>query len=114
MVSRCLGEDAFLGSHVAGNYAQLRFSSCEGILLPPHPQARTPVSGKRFARSCATSLTLVANALVEITSLGLASHTLFSAYPHQSSGSAGLPKGRRMLGFTGREDFCVLSNRMPP
>jgi hypothetical protein len=57
MVSRCLGEDAFLGSHVAGNYAQLRFSRCEGSLLPPHPQVRTPVSRKRFAHSYATSLT---------------------------------------------------------
>jgi hypothetical protein len=33
----------------------------------------------RLSGSCATSLTLVANALAEITSLGLASHTLFSA-----------------------------------
>ena len=30
MVIRYPGENAFLGSHKVGNYAQLRFSSCEG------------------------------------------------------------------------------------
>src|SRR5258708_5670703 len=50
-VGRCPGENAFLGSHKVGNFAQLRFSSCEGFLLPPHPQVGPPVSRKRFARS---------------------------------------------------------------
>src|SRR5437763_11420803 len=58
MVSLYLGEDAFLGSHEIGNDAQFRFSSCKGFLLPPHPQVRSPVSRKRFARSHASSLLL--------------------------------------------------------
>src|SRR6266446_8744644 len=56
MVSLYLGEDAFLGSHEIGTYAQFRFSSCKGFLLPPHPQVISPVSRKRFARSSAGSL----------------------------------------------------------
>src|SRR2546425_10525440 len=59
MVSLYLGEDAFLGSHEIGTYAQFRFSSCKGFLLPPHPQVISPVSRKRFARSSAGSLILV-------------------------------------------------------
>src|SRR3989442_2554140 len=56
MVSLYLGEDAFLGSHEIGTYAQFRFSSCKGFLLPPHPQVISPVSRKRFARSPAGSM----------------------------------------------------------
>ena len=56
MVSRYPGEDAFLGSYETGNFAQHRFSSCEGFLLPPHPQVGTPVSRKRIARSYASLL----------------------------------------------------------
>ena len=55
-ISRYPGEDAFLGSHKVGDCTQHRFSSCQGFLLPPHPQVGTPVSRKRFARPSATSL----------------------------------------------------------
>src|SRR5260370_41363057 len=55
-ISRYPGEDAFLGSHKGGDCTQHRFSSCKGFLLPPHPQVRTPVSRKRFARSYAPLL----------------------------------------------------------
>ncbi len=68
MVSRCPGENAFLGSHKVGNFAQLRFSSCEGFLLPPHPQVGTPVSRKRFARSYAGLLILGSPFLMRMTS----------------------------------------------
>jgi len=47
MVNLYPGEDAFLGSHEIGNYAQFRFSSWKGFLLPPHPQVISPVSRKR-------------------------------------------------------------------
>jgi hypothetical protein len=49
-------KNAFLGSYKVGNCTQRRFSSCEGFLLPPLPQVRSPVSRKRFARSNAASL----------------------------------------------------------
>ena len=59
--------------------AQLIKCGCSVLNSYHFGQDLSPTSNRPQNGSCATSLTLVANALVEITSPGLASHILFSA-----------------------------------
>lgn len=96
MVSRCPGENAFLGSYKVGNCTQRRFSSCEGFLLPPHPQVRSPVSRKRFAHSYASLLIMERNTSVGNVPMCSASQTAFLTFSDPLLESARLRKNHKM------------------
>ena|SRR6266446_9673921 len=108
-ISRYPGEDAFLSSHKVGKYAQHRFSSCKGFLLPPHPQVGTPVSRKRFARSYAPSMILA----TEVLLLKMALASAVDRRVLNGRGSSLIIEGI-LLGFTGRSTLQIDKNDAQP